>query len=263
MRRMDDVIADPFEGPLERFQWRVTASYYMCLYTMLQTTELRRLHEPTCDNLANCLDGCDNRDSRADDKKPFACAIYSFCPDPCCSNKVLSKPEDCWNNPDNPCSRENEPGSHRKCSIVLDRNTDFSDIVLNRWNVSCRCPNPGMEWSSLYGICVDIDECAVIEKNNCDRKVEACVNLQGTFRCVCKWGHIFNEQQKKCIPSAALELVMLESQHKEKLKEEQIRLWRRIARFIFRSPNSSAHIFSRHWLAFIICCFISFLRLTY
>nr|CAH7744967.1 unnamed protein product [Callosobruchus chinensis] len=207
MRRMDDVIADPFEGPLERFQWRVTASYYMCLYTMLQTTELRRLHEPTCDNLANCLDGCDNRDSRADDKKPFACAIYSFCPDPCCSNKVLSKPEDCWNNPDNPCSRENEPGSHRKCSIVLDRNTDF--------------------------------------------------------RCVCKWGHIFNEQQKKCIPSAALELVMLESQHKEKLKEEQIRLWRRIARFIFRSPNSSAHIFSRHWLAFIICCFISFLRLTY
>ncbi|VEN60494.1 unnamed protein product, partial [Callosobruchus maculatus] len=125
MRRIDDVVADPFEGPLERFQWRVTASYYMCMYTMLQTTELRRLHEPTCDNLANCLDGCDSKDPRADDEKPFACAVYSFCPDPCCSNKVLSKPEECWNNPDNPCSRENDPGSHRKCSIVIDKNTDF------------------------------------------------------------------------------------------------------------------------------------------
>ncbi|VEN60296.1 unnamed protein product [Callosobruchus maculatus] len=65
-----------------------------------------------------------------------------------------------------------------------------------------------MEWSSLYGICVDIDECAIPEKNNCDRMTEACVNLPGTFRCVCQWGHIFNEQQKKCVPSAALEVVM-------------------------------------------------------
>nr|CAI5852883.1 unnamed protein product [Callosobruchus analis] len=152
MRRIDDVVADPFEGPLERFQWRVTASYYMCMYTMLRTTELRQLHEATCDNPANCLEGCDSRDP-------------SFCPDPCCSNKVLSKPEECWNNPDNPCSRENEPGSHRKCSIALDRNTDF------------RCPQSGTEWSSLYGICVDIDECAEPEKNNCDRRVEACVRL--------------------------------------------------------------------------------------
>ncbi|CAH2004310.1 unnamed protein product [Acanthoscelides obtectus] len=135
MRKVDDMVTDPFEGPLERFQWRTTASYYMCMYTMLQTKELRQLHDETCDNYANCLEGCDNNDPRADDTKPFACALYSFCPDPCCSNKHLNSPEECWNNPDNPCSRENEPGPHRKCSIVLDRNTDFRFVDPNLLNL--------------------------------------------------------------------------------------------------------------------------------
>ncbi|CAH1979997.1 unnamed protein product [Acanthoscelides obtectus] len=241
MRKVDDMVADPFEGPLERFQWRTTASYYMCMYTMLQTKELRQLHDETCDNYANCLEGCDNNDPRADDTKPFACALYSFCPDPCCSNKHLNSPEECWNNPDNPCSRENEPDNmDRKTKIMLnalnikDRScidflkvpkyerlgttqneqdlciqrsqelfgnvtsqtrtpaikiqyssissTEKVDIVLNRWNVSCRCPKSGMEWSSMYGTCVDIDECAIRGKHNCDRRVESCVNLPGSFR---------------------------------------------------------------------------------
>lgn len=69
-----------FPGPLERYQWRVTASYYMCWFTMKETKILEHLSE-TCDNFADCLDprhGPFNEDIRADDNQPYACALYRY-----------------------------------------------------------------------------------------------------------------------------------------------------------------------------------------
>lgn len=97
MRQIDDQIADPFEGindkhsekrklirsllgPLERYQWRSTASYFMCWYTMNEVPDLMHLNEQ-CDNFAYCLDnatGLNNGDLRAEDSKPFACAQYRY-----------------------------------------------------------------------------------------------------------------------------------------------------------------------------------------
>jgi hypothetical protein len=61
---------------------QTSASYYMCWYTMNEVPSLAALGE-SCDNFANCLDsefGVSNGDPRADDKTPFQCATYSFCP---------------------------------------------------------------------------------------------------------------------------------------------------------------------------------------
>ncbi|XP_050509758.1 uncharacterized protein LOC126886773 isoform X2 [Diabrotica virgifera virgifera] len=128
-KRIDDTVADHFEGPLERFQWRVTASYYMCWYTLLKTPEMRRLYEK-CDNFASCLDydyGPRNEDDRVEDWRPFSCALYSFCPDPCCPFKHLTNLKDCWDSPENPCYRLN-PKKKRTCEFNKTANINFKCI---------------------------------------------------------------------------------------------------------------------------------------
>ncbi|KAF2881347.1 hypothetical protein ILUMI_24826 [Ignelater luminosus] len=215
MLKTDNTIADPFQGPIERFQWRTTASYYMCWYTMKEIPQLKQLKE-NCDNVAYCLDpkyGVHNFDPRADDGVPYACALYSFCPDPCCPYKHLNSLEECWESPDNPCFVGNSAG-RRICSLNRSQNTDFRDIVLNRWNVTCKCPNTGYEWDSKYGMCVDIDEC-LGGLHGCDPKREACVNLPGSFQCACRWGYARNSVNTLCEPSPALEVIRL---HDEKPK---------------------------------------------
>nr|XP_023012628.1 uncharacterized protein LOC111502717 isoform X1 [Leptinotarsa decemlineata] len=237
-RRKDDTLADPFEGPLERFQWRATASYYMCWYTMSKISDMEHLSE-SCDNFANCLDtnlGSNNHDKRADDSKTFSCAAYSFCPDPCCPFKHLTRMETCWNSPDNPCFRGN-PDGQRECSFNLSRNTEFSNIVWNRWNVTCRCPKPGYEWNSRYGICIDVNECTS-KTHNCREESEACVNLPGGFRCVCRWGYIWIEKEKKCLPSAILSLLKL-GRKTENVTNKSETLLKKIRKFFKRNSGTT------------------------
>lgn len=93
--------------------------------------------------------------------------------------------------------------------------------MLNRWNVSCGCPKAGYVWNSLYGMCIDVDECSNIVENKCDTKLEACINLPGTYRCACKWGHILQQQHEminrtsqmmvKCNASPALAVIKLQT----------------------------------------------------
>lgn len=78
--KAEEALANPFEGPIERFQWRVTASYYMCWYTMQRVKYLAHLKD-NCDNFANCLDprfGSNNNDPRANDSSEFACSLYRY-----------------------------------------------------------------------------------------------------------------------------------------------------------------------------------------
>lgn len=93
----------------ERFQWRTTVSYYMCWYTMLGVPELSIFGEP-CDNHANC-EMQPTGDPRADDTEPYACALYSFCPDHCCPMKRIGDMTDCHQSEANPCYAGNEPGA--------------------------------------------------------------------------------------------------------------------------------------------------------
>lgn len=98
----------------------------------------------------------------------------------------------------------------------------MNDIILNRWNVSCNCPQPSYRWSSFYGMCVDIDEC---EENSdpCTSLSEACLNLPGSYKCVCKWGYSWNEASKKCEYSSVSDILLLRKESElENIKEENI-----------------------------------------
>lgn len=191
----------PFDGPVEKFQWRTTASYYMCWYTMLEQPDLVMLGEP-CDNHANCLHpgyGPHNRDPRSDDRLFFACATYSFCPDICCPTKHFEGYSECYENEMNPCHLENSRRSlvEKVCLMNRKDNRNFNDIVKNRWNISCSCANSGFVWKSEYSMCVDINECTT-GTHTCNAQNEDCLNLPGKFMCICKWGFRYDDRVKQC-----------------------------------------------------------------
>ncbi|XP_066146533.1 transmembrane cell adhesion receptor mua-3-like isoform X2 [Euwallacea fornicatus] len=212
LRKIEDAIADPFEGPLERFQWRSTASFFMCWHTMNEIPHLSYLDE-FCDNFAVCLGNstaASNGDQRGNNQVPFACAQYSFCPDPCCPYKHLSKGESCWDKEKNPCLQEN-PAGQRECGFHRVENRDFSDMILNRWNITCKCQEKGYIWSSIYGICVDLDECSESKLHTCHGEGQACLNMPGSYSCVCKWGFFHDKTQDKCIVSESISKIKLTS----------------------------------------------------
>ncbi|CAG9772560.1 unnamed protein product [Ceutorhynchus assimilis] len=261
MRDIDNRIAPPFEGPLERYQWRSTASYYMCWYTMNEVPDLQHIDEH-CDNFAYCMDlstGPNNLDVRANNSEPYACAQYSFCPDPCCPNKQLPRKEMCWQDEKNPCFSEN-PEGHRICGFNRSQNTDFSDIILNRWNVSCSCSEKGYVWSSLYGICVDVDECADEDVQSCNDEGQACLNLPGKYTCVCKWGYVYSEKDKKCVISVPISKIKLNSKPKEEKATPRDR-WEDFMKAVLSviGKPSSASVIKIPQLVFklnLILCFI-------
>lgn len=247
LRKRDDSLAKPFEGPLERFQWRTTASYYLCWYVMNEVQYLESIGEP-CDNFATCLDsefGASNKDPRASDNSSFGCVLYSVCPDPCCPLRHISSFDECWNNQMNPCF-QNNPDGHRKCDFERNRNTDFRDMVLNRWNVTCECPEPGYIWESRYGTCVDVNECATAV-HNCDDEREVCVNVAGSYRCVCNWGYVWNKEQAKCESSPALDTIKQHRQQKTLVhSNEPFSIKVLIKKLLYKSAGQRVH-YSPMW----------------
>ncbi|XP_072751931.1 uncharacterized protein [Anoplolepis gracilipes] len=237
-QRRDNLTMIPFQGPIERFQWRTTVSYYMCWYTMLGIPDLANLGEP-CDNHANCLDeyGVHNKDPRADDTKPYACALYSFCPDHCCPMKHIRYMKDCFQSQRNPCYAENQP-AHRKCRLNRKENRDFHALTANQINVSCECHRPGHEWSSRFGLCVDVNEC-IRGIHNCTLNKESCLNLPGHYACVCRLGYVYNPEMEQCIYSPDIDRV-LKAATPEPKKKAKTRSWfAKIVQIITRSGGNS------------------------
>ncbi|XP_049962081.1 uncharacterized protein LOC126482148 [Schistocerca serialis cubense] len=203
LRDKDWIEAQPFRGPLERFQWRTSASLYLCWHTLRGRAELAALGE-ACDDWASCLQPDGRGDVRANDTQPFACALYSFCPDPCCPRlKHVSAIEECWQDAEgNPCWEEAPEGS-KECSLPFELNTDLDELRLNHWNLSCQCSQPGFVWSSRFGICIDIDEC-LEGTHECKNVTEACLNLPGTYDCTCAYGYIYSDTEESCIYNSLL-----------------------------------------------------------
>ncbi|XP_017774912.1 PREDICTED: uncharacterized protein LOC108561476 [Nicrophorus vespilloides] len=262
-KEKDERLGNPFQGPLERFQWRTTASYYMCWYTMNEVPDLAHLNE-ACDNFASCLDplyGANNADFRAADEKPFHCSKYSFCPDPCCPKKHQHEATRCWNSPENPCYDAN-PAGHRRCHLNRTQNTNFRDIVLNRWNVTCHCPSAGFVWDSTYGICVDIDEC-YIQAHTCRKSEgEACLNTVGSYRCVCKWGFTWNKDVSKCMENEAISMIKLTNLAETSALDEkpkQKSLIRRLYHAIFSGGRGTRTGFPVSLLACVSILFLAVL----
>lgn len=193
----------PFDEPKEKFRWRTSASYFMCWYTMLGIPALSMLGE-SCDNFANCLDptfGYRNHDPRSDDKFSFACALYSFCPDPCCPLKHVKTASQCYDTKRNPCFTENAQSSevkYRQCRFDRKDNQNLEGIIANKWNISCHCKEKGFEWKSQFEMCVDVNECTT-NKHSCHSVTENCINLPGTFQCICRWGYAYDVVKKRCV----------------------------------------------------------------
>ncbi|XP_073961333.1 uncharacterized protein [Choristoneura fumiferana] len=189
----------PYDGTLEKLKWDKTASYYMCWYTMRGTPALSMLGE-SCDPLAMFYSTRNiHQDPRSDDKKPFACAKYSFCPDPCCPLLHVRTMRECYDNADNPCYFENRSNERKRvCKLKRKDNQNLKGIIKNHWNVSCNCQEKGFIWKSIYGMCVDINEC-ITGSHTCNNKSETCLNLPGTFKCACKRGYAFNRTGKYCV----------------------------------------------------------------
>lgn len=138
-----------FYGPLQKFQWLTSASYYMCLYTMKEVSYLKVFAED-CDNFASCIQpdvGPNNGDFRGDNAQPFACALYSFCPDPCCPHKYLRDSSMCVDA--SPCSMSF--GTDQRCLLTKENNVHIESLMLNHWNVSCYCDRVGLRWDSKSG----------------------------------------------------------------------------------------------------------------
>ena len=70
--------------------------------------------------------------------------------------------EDCYQADTNPCHSES-PTEQQQCNFNRSTNTGFIAIVLNRWNVSCICKQPGYEWDSRFGICVGKYNCTEMD----------------------------------------------------------------------------------------------------
>ena len=198
----------PFGSLVERFRWMTTASYFMCWYTMHQMPELAYFAE-RCDNYADCMQTPESTDVGNKDPRvhatdtPFACALYSFCPEVCCPLRAVRSLEQCTDSPLNPCMPDNRPGE-RDCKFDAAANRHFDALITNYLNVSCRCPR-GHRFSAYFRRCVDVDECFE-GIDDCDRASEACLNLRGSFDCVCRYGFHWNASEASCQPSAQVRL---------------------------------------------------------
>ncbi|CAD1476241.1 unnamed protein product, partial [Heterotrigona itama] len=230
-QRRDDLTMSPFQGPI--------GNYYMCWYTMLGVPELSIFGE-SCDNYANCQiesSGTGNGDPRADDTVPYACALYSFCPDHCCPMKHIQDMTDCHQSQDNPCHAGNPP-EHRECSLNRQENQDLLSLLANQINISCECRDPGYEWSSRYGLCVDVNECTR-GTHGCDvEQSEVCMNLAGGYECVCKFGYVYDEDRAECIFSSDIEEILSIWQEHPDVEETKTNVIEMIVKTIARASGN-------------------------
>ncbi|CDW52888.1 EGF CA domain containing protein [Trichuris trichiura] len=194
------LLMKPFNDMEEYFRFGMTASYFMCWMTLLQLPLLRYL--PYCSfdhkwfigftkgfhvhvkNYFNTSVKLDDNDFGMDylDEVPFRCALFSFCPDPCCNRTQLVQPS-CDYDEKNICHKQRLTG----CQLSLTYNENFNDLIKNRLNVSCKCRKAGMRYNPDSSSCVDVDECAEM-RYICVRPNTVCVNTIGSYVCVCQAG---------------------------------------------------------------------------
>lgn len=128
--------------------------------------------------------------------------------------------------------------AHRKCMLNRDENRDFHALRANQINVSCECHRPGHEWSSRFGLCVDVNEC-IRGTHNCTLN-ESCLNLPGHYACVCRLGYVYNPEMKRCIHSPDIERVLRSAKVVREPKIAKTKsLFEKIIRIITRSAGSS------------------------
>lgn len=92
----------------------------------------------------------------------------------------------------------------RECWLDREKNRDFFSLKTNQINVSCECPETGYEWSSRFGLCVDVNECTRGIHNCTYEDGESCINLPGHFDCICRYGYVYSLNKGHCVLSMTI-----------------------------------------------------------
>ena len=176
------------------YEFIYTSLLYMCWYTLQKNPFLKYM--TNCDSTFSCTNEKSSiPDYRASAGVPFACAMHSFCPDPCCNMMNPYSKFECQNKQTNPCYFNK---IDKSCEIDLSNNFELKHLKYNLVNVTCKCNYANEKFNQLARMCKDIDECET-ESHNCDPITEECENIKPGFLCICKWGFLWDDVKKKCI----------------------------------------------------------------
>ena len=195
---LNNILTNTFEDLWQLFNFRATASYYLCWFTLNRNPLFKKFKPNVC-NVTGLI------------TEDFKCAEESFCPDPCCGKfyrKIGKNPQNLkWNLFHKHCQKSKLNPCHGigsgKCRFSEYENNNFEDMKLNKFNISCDCPT-GFIYSNEHKICVDIDECFSSTHNCKASENEYCLNLPGTYKCICAIGFLPNKSNEtshnsKCI----------------------------------------------------------------
>lgn len=128
--------------------------------------------------------------------------------------------------------------AHRKCTLNRNENRDFEALTANRINVSCECHQLGYEWSSRFGLCVDVNEC-IRGMHNCTPDAgESCLNLPGHYACVCRLGYVYNPEMKRCVHSPGMDRMLKGDTDEPKIAKTK-GLFAKVVQTITRSVGNS------------------------
>lgn len=227
----------PFKYARDMFNYRVSASYYMCWYTMREEPPLKYFGLDDCyQNMVRHLyldeirkTGHNIRDFRIKEgRKPFQCALLYFCPN-LCYGKLNGNPRslrEAMSEKTNSCVDL----PNKQCIVPRNNNINFEDLKKNRLNVSCHC-GKGIEWNNKFSMCIDIDEC-YNKQDDCWKKGLVCQNTKGSYKCRCRLGFSLNKKTQKCEmnellhvgASKSLKVRKRKSQH-DKTFSEKFQIW--------------------------------------
>lgn len=102
--------------------------------------------------------------------------------------------------------------AHRTCTLEEQENRDFLSLMANQINISCECHEPGYEWSSRFGLCVDVNECSRGEHSCSSGDGETCINMPGGYECICRFGYVYDQEQRACALNSAVEAMLAEAE---------------------------------------------------
>ena len=182
----------PFFSYWQMFNFRATASYYLCWYT-LKRNPLFTMFNKDCNEAFMSVNNTkiDHYENLSKNRRDFDCAELSFCPDPCCGQAFYQDPPSehqtnwaahCQTHISNPCFNITKG----LCELSHTENSNLNDLKRNLINVTCECPK-GYKFSSMAKTCVDIDECLELS-HDCFGFKQTCLNTEGKYMCVCQEG---------------------------------------------------------------------------
>ena len=131
----------------------------------------------------------------------------------------------------------------RKCWLSREENQDLYSLIANHLNITCECQDEGYEWSSRFGLCVDVNECTQGLHNCVLENGQICVNLPGSFDCICNLGHVYNSESQSCVSNEALKKALEPSSTKD---EDESLEEKSIFSLIVKAVTASSSLSTRH-----------------